>query len=342
MKPIPFLIALAGNAAACEPPQTRIISHDPSFADLVAEDASIELLASGFSWAEGPVWDVAEQRILFSDVPNNVVHSWSDEKGLEVYLRPSGFTGVSTQSREPGSNGLAFDAEGRLLSCEHGDRRLSILTTDGGKRTLADNYQGKRFNSPNDLVVHSSGSIFFTDPPYGLPNQGEGPERELIENGVYRWDPDGQVTLVIRDLVRPNGVTLSPDEKTLYIAQSYQPAPHIISYPLDDRLLPGKATILFDTSQLEPKLPGLPDGLKVDRDGRIWTSGPGGVTILSADGKLLGRILTGRRTANLAWGGSDGSVLYLTADHDLLRLQTKTSGKAQRKIIVRGQKSISP
>lgn len=298
----------------------------PEMEQLIAPDAQIEVLASGFSWAEGPVWDQSEDRLLFSDVPNNVVHSWSEQIGLSNYLKPSGFTGPAEYSREPGSNGLAFDSQGRLLSCEHGDRRLSILTKDGGKRTLADAHEGKRFNSPNDLAVHSSGAIFFTDPPYGLAKGVDDPTREQECLGVYRWDPTGEVSLLISDLDRPNGVTLSPDEKTLYIAQSHGPKPFIFSYPLDAQLAVGKGKILFDASTLADKYPGSPDGLKVDQQGNIWSSGPGGVLILSPSGELLGRILTERRTANLAWGGEDGSVLYLTANHDLLRIQTLTQG----------------
>ncbi|MGJ8723691.1 MAG: SMP-30/gluconolactonase/LRE family protein [Roseibacillus sp.] len=329
MKSLLTTLLLASQLFGDPLPKTSIISHDPSFKALIDIDAEIEVLASGFRWSEGPVWDTAHQRLLFSDVPNNIVHSWSEEDGLTTFLKPSGFTGPSSNSNEPGSNGLAFDAQGRLLTCEHGDRRLSILTKNGGKRTLADNYKGQRLNSPNDLVVHSSGSIFFTDPPYGLPNQGEGPEREMEENGVYRWDIDGQLTRVISDLVRPNGVTLSPDEKTLYIAQSHGPAAHILSYPVDKELNLGPPTILFDSATLEPKLPGLPDGLKVDLMGNIWSSGPGGVIVLSPQGKLLGQILTGRRTANLAWGGAEYSMLYLTANKDLLRVKTKTKGNRQ-------------
>ncbi|MBK1834385.1 SMP-30/gluconolactonase/LRE family protein [Roseibacillus ishigakijimensis] len=324
---VSLLLALCALPLSAEETiATRIVSHDAAFETLLSPEAEIEVLASGFDWSEGPVWDAAEQRLLFSDVPNNVVHAWSEKDGLSVYLQPSGFSGPRKNSREPGSNGLAFDAQGRLLTCEHGDRRLSVLTADGGKMTLADTYQGKRFNSPNDLVVHSSGSIFFTDPPYGLPNQGNGPERQLEENGVYRWDENGDVNLVIADLDRPNGVTLSPDEQTLYIAQSHGPAPHVIAYPVQDDLSLGEGRVLFDASTLEPQLPGAPDGLKVDHEGNIWSSGPGGVFIVSPEGKLLGRILTGRRTANLAWGGDDYSVLYLTADHDLLRVQTRTRG----------------
>lgn len=325
MKPIITLLALSLCLNGQEQKKTEIIVHDPSFTKLLDPAATIEVLASGFQWSEGPVWDAANNRVLFADIPNNTVHSWSEVKGLEDYLKPSGFTGRLTAAKKQGANGLAFDLQGRLLSCEHGDRRISVLGESGGKRTLVDNYDGKQLHSPNDLVVHSSGAIFFTDPPYGLPDQGAGPEREIPENGVYRRDPDGNVVQVIADLIRPNGVALSPDEKTLYIAQSHKPAAHIMSYAIDEKLNLGPATLFFDTAEL-PDLPGLPDGLKPDREGNIWSTGPGGVFVLSPEGKLLGQILTGRRTANLAWGGEDFSTLYLTAHQDLLRVKTLISG----------------
>lgn len=330
MKSLLITLGLSSCLCAGEASEMKIVAADPAFTKLISPDAKIEILASGFSWSEGPVWDAANDQLLFSDVPNNIVHSWSEAAGLQTYLYPSGYTGLPKGDREPGSNGLAFDHSGRLLFCEHGDRRLSVLTEYGGKQTLADNFEGQRFNSPNDLTLHSTGSIFFTDPPYGLPKQGEGPEREIPENGVYRLDPDGKVSRIISDLIRPNGITLSPDEKTLYVAQSHGPAPHIISYQLDEKLAVGAATILFDASTLKPQLPGLPDGLKVDKDGNIWSSGPGGVFVLTPEGKLLGRILTGRRTANLTWGGKDFSTLYLTAHRDLLLVQTLTQGLRQQ------------
>lgn len=325
---IPLLFLSFGVACSSAEFATTgsVLRLKPEMDQLIAPDAQIEVLASGFGWAEGPVWDKAGARLLFSDVPNNVVHSWSEQKGLGNYLKPSGFTGPAHYSREPGSNGLAFDSQGRLLSCEHGDRRLSILTKGGGKRKLADAHEGERFNSPNDLAVHSSGAIFFTDPPYGLEKGADDPTREKECFGVYRWDPTGEVSLVISDLERPNGVTLSPDEKTLYIAQSHGPKPFIYCYQLDGELGVDDGKILFNASDLAKKDPGMPDGLKVDQSGNIWSNGPGGVLILSPEGELLGRILTERRTANLAWGGADGSVLYLTANHDLLRIQTLTKG----------------
>lgn len=325
MKPLLPILLLPLAAFAETTTVGTIVRHDPAFDQLVAPGTEIVVLATGFDWSEGPVWDAAEERILFSDVPKNTIFQWTPEKGIKTYMKPSGFTGPTGYGREPGSNGLAFDPQGRLLCCEHGDRRVSVLTKGGGKRTLADNYEGKRFNSPNDLVVHKSGSIFFTDPPYGLPGGPTDPTRELDFCGVFRLDPDGSVTLVDKTLDRPNGIALSPDHRTLYVAQSHGPAPHIVAWPLNDDLTPGKRRLVFDASDLAREFRGAPDGLKVDTHGNIWTTGPGGVLVLSPEGKLLGHIRTGQRTANCAWG-NDGSVLYLTADAQLLRVQTRTKG----------------
>lgn len=320
-----FFLLLAVAAHAELPTVGSIVSLGPAFDQLIAPDTKIEVLASGFDWSEGPVWDKEHKRLLFSDVPANTIFQWTEKDGISVYMNPSGFTGPDGYGREPGSNGLAFDQSGRLLCCEHGDRRVSILTKDGGKRTLADNADGKRLNSPNDLVVHRSGAIFFTDPPYGLPGQMNDPRCELDFCGVFRLDPDGTITVIDRTLDRPNGIALSPDQQTLYVAQSHGTAPHVVAWPLDENLSPGERRVVFDASSLGKKLPGSPDGLKVDTHGNIWTTGPGGVLVISPDGKLLGRILTGQRTANCAWGG-DGSALYLTADAYILRVQTLTKG----------------
>ena len=200
----------------------RVEKLDPAFDAIVDSNAKIEVLASGFTWTEGPVWvaDDSGGHLLFSDIPRNSIFRWSEKRGTDLFMSPSGYTGASYYGLEPGSNGLTLDPQGRLTACEHGDRRVSVLTKGGGKRTLVDNYQGKRLNSPNDLVFHSSGSIFFTDPPYGLPDRESDPRRELDFCGVYRLDTDGSLTLVSKELARPNGIGLSPDEKTLYVAQS--------------------------------------------------------------------------------------------------------------------------
>lgn len=302
---------------------------DPKFDELVPKDAKIEVLSSRFQWAEGPVWDKASGSLFFSDVIANQTMHWKEGEGVSVYLRPSGYTGPihPRYSKEPGANGLMMDHEGRLISCEHGDRRLSVLTKGGGKRTLVDNYEGKRFNSPNDGCVKSNGDIYFTDPPYGLPEQ-EGPPRELDFCGVYRLATDGKLTLLTKEMTRPNGIAFSPDEKTLYVAQSWPDEAIITAYPVKDdgTIGPGKV-LINETADVKAGKPGLPDGMKVDVDGRLWATGPGGVWIILPDGTPLGRIDTGVPTANVAWGGDDGSVLYMTANKGLLRVKTGTKGK---------------
>lgn len=310
----------------------EIIRLDPALDELLDAEAKIEVLSSGFAWTEGPVWmrekgSAAGGSLLFSDIPNNRVVRWEEGSGAKTWLQPSGYTGQIDYGAEPGSNGLILDAEGRLVSCEHGDRRLSILTPGGGKRTLVDHYQGKRLNSPNDLCLGPDGeTIYFTDPPYGLPKRWEDPLRELDFCGVYRLAPDGTLTLLTDELARPNGIAFSPDFKTLYVAQSDPEAAIVMAYPVKEDGTLGEGRILHDaTAAFKEGLPGLPDGLKVDARGNLWATGPGGVYVLSPEGKVLGRISTGERTSNCAWGG-DGSVLYLTADTYLCRLQTKVKG----------------
>lgn len=303
---------------------------DPALDQLLATDAKIEVLCGGFEWSEGPVW-VPEQSnkfggyLLFSDIPYNAVMKWQEGIGASVFMKPAGYTGVTDYGKEPGSNGLALDAMGRLVSCEHGDRRISVLTKDGGKMTLADRWQGKRFNSPNDLVIRNNGDIFFTDPIYGLPGHAEDPRREIDFCGVYRLQPDGTVTLQSKELSRPNGIAFSPDHKTLYVANSDGKDPVWRAFPIQEDDNAGAPSIFFDSSKDNRIHPGGGDGLKVDKDGNVFATGPGGVLILSKEGKLLGRIVTGESIANVAWG-NNGSVLYLTSDMYLCRIQTKTAG----------------
>lgn len=295
---------------------------------LISRDAVIEVLCGGFDWAEGPVWVPEDGNkyggyVLFSDIPPNRVVKWQEGQGASTFMQPSGYTGVADYGREPGSNGLALDAEGRLVSCEHGDRRLSLLTRQGGKVTLADRWNGKRFNSPNDLAIHSSGDIYFTDPIYGLPSREKDPLREIDFCGVYRVQADGTVTLQTQEISRPNGIGFSPDEKTLYVANSGGPVWHAFPLQADGNV--GTAKPFFDSSKDDRIGNGGGDGLKVDHHGNVFATGPGGVLVISPDGKLLGRIVTGERIANVGWG-NDGSVLYLTSDMYLCRIQTKTKG----------------
>ncbi len=313
-----------------QPPHTypaigRIIREDPRLDAILPPESKIEVLASGFEWAEGPVWSRQGKFLLFSDIPNNEILKWTHEKGIELFMKPSGFTGVAPWGREPGSNGLVLDSKGRLILMEHGDRRVSRMDTDGGKVTLADSYEGKRLNSPNDGVLKSNGDLYFTDPPYGLPKQAEDPRRELDFCGVFRWS-EGKVTLLTRELSRPNGIAFSPDEKILYVANSDPQRAIWMAYPVQADGTLGKGRVFADvTSMVAETAPGLPDGMKVDAAGNLFATGPGGIHIFSPDGKRLGRIETGEATANAAWG-DDGSTLYITADMYLCRVRTRTRG----------------
>lgn len=303
----------------------EIIRDDPRFDKLIPRDAKIEVVASGFEWSEGPVWIKDGGYLLFSDIPRNSVMKWKAGEGVSLWLKPSGYTGVAPYGAEPGSNGLLVDPQGRLVSCEHGDRRISVLYKGGGKRTLVDNYTGKRLNSPNDAVFKSNGDLYFTDPPYGLPKQWDDPRRELDFCGVFRLSKDGKVTLLTQEMTRPNGIAFSPDEKTLYVAQSDSERAIWMAFPVKADGTLGQGRIFYDVTKLMGKLPGAPDGMKVDKDGNIFATGPGGVHVFAPDGAHLGRISTGERTANCAWGG-DGSTLYMTADMYLCRVKTNTKG----------------
>ena len=300
---------------------------DPRLDALLPKEARMEKLASGFKWAEGPIWNKAGSFILFSDVPENVIYKWQEgDTKATPFMRPSGYTGSVARGGEPGSNGLTMDKSGRLILCEHGDRRVARQELDGTKKTLADKYDGKRLNSPNDVVVKSNGDVYFTDPPYGLVKNWEDPAREQDVCGVYRVAEDGKVTLLTGELKRPNGLAFSPDEKILYVAQSDGEKPIIMAYPVKDDGTIDAGKVFFDALPLAKQgKKGAPDGMKVDKDGNLWATGPGGVLILAPDGTHLGTLATGVNTANCNWG-DDGSVLYITADKQLCRVKTSTKG----------------
>ena len=308
----------------------RIDRFEQALNQLIEKDSKIEVLCGGFEWSEGPVW-INEPKnkyggyILFSDIPNNVVMKWQEGTGASVYMNPAGYTGVADYGREPGSNGLALDSQGRLVLCEHGDRRISVVTKGGGKITLADRWQGKRLNSPNDLAIRKNGDIYFTDPIYGLPQRANDPMREIDFCGVYRLEGDGTVTVQYKDMSRPNGIGFSPDHNILYVANSDGRDPVWRAFPVKKDGNLGKPKVFFDSSKDDrvPRSGG--DGLKVDYKGNVFATGAGGVLILSPEGELLGRLVTGESIANVAWG-NDGSVLYLTSDMYLCRIKTKTKG----------------
>jgi gluconolactonase len=321
-----MIFGLVTTAFADETPLTRIVRLDPRFDRLVPPAARLEKIAGGFSWVEGPVWNRTGKYLLFTDIPNNAVYRWREDEGVSLYLKPSGYTGAAPfAGREPGANGLAFDSNGRLVLAEHGDRRIARLEHDGRKTTLADRYQGRRLNSPNDLVHKSNGDLYFTDPPFGLPKNFDDPHKELEFSGVYRLGRDGRLTLLIRDIKAPNGIAFSPDEKILYVTDVNPARAAWLAYDVQPDGTLGNSRVLFDATTWTRTKPGAPDGLKLDRDGHVFGAGPGGVHVFAADGTHLGSIETGVATSNVTWG-DDGSVLYITAATAVYRIRLNTRG----------------
>jgi gluconolactonase len=343
-----FAIAVAPAAAQEKKPYPTIGTIerlDPRFDKLIPKDAKLEKVAGGFIWTEGPVWVRNGGYLLFTDIPNNVVNKWKEGEKVVPFIKPSGYTGKKPRggkpADEPGANGLRTDVQGRLHLCEHGDRRVSridlFLRPDtapllnakavlGKKTVLADKYMGKRLNSPNDLVFHSNGDIYFTDPPYGLLKREKDPARELDFFGVYRISAaDGKLTLLTKEMTRPNGIALSPDDKTLYVANSDPELAIWKAFAVKADGTLGEGKVFFDASKWVGKKKGLPDGLRVDVDGNLFATGPGGVLVFAPDGTHLGTIATGVPTSNCTFG-EDGSVLFVTANHDIGRIRTGTKG----------------
>ena len=298
---------------------------DPALDKLLGTNAFIEKLARGFKWAEGPVWDKRTNALYFSDVPQNVVFKWQPGVGTREFLHPSGYTGHELTNAQ-GANGLAIDKQGRLVLCQHGDRRIARWDPKNGFTTVAQYYKFRRFNSPNDLAIKSNGDIYFTDPIYGLPGGEKDPNRELTISGVYRVNSKGEVSLLISDLTFPNGIAFSPNEKTLYVAVSDQKKPVIMAYDVEMDGSVSNGRVFFDAAPLISGRKGIPDGLKVDKLGNLWATGPGGVLIITPEGKHIGTLNTGEATANCAFGGQNGTTLYITANMYLCRVQTLVKG----------------
>jgi len=312
---------------AAESPYATLESLDSRFDALIAPGTKIDKIADDLDWSEGPLWDTRRKTLLFSDIPRNVVMQWNADKGMSRFLEASGYTGAAPfTGREPGSNGLTFDSQNRLTLCQHGDRRVTRREPDGTMTPLATQFEGKRLNSPNDLVYDNHGALYFTDPPYGLPGTFNDPGKELGFQGVYRVGKDGKLTLLTKELTAPNGLAFTPDYKTLYVANSQAELPIWKAFPVKPDGTLGPSRVFYDATKLRKDGDGNPDGMKVDVNGNVFATGPGGVFVFTADGALLGRILTGVPTANLAWG-DDGSTLFITANHRVLRLKTLTSGR---------------
>lgn len=303
--------------------------YDAELNEIIPESAEIQILADGFEWSEGPVWIEAEDFLIFSDIPPNRIYKWSEGAGAEVYLEPSGYTGSEDRAGELGSNGLLLDAEGALILCQHGDRRVARMNAPLANpaarfTTLVDQFEGKRLNSPNDACYDSKGNLYFTDPPYGLEGNVNDPAKELDYQGVYLLARKGDLHLLTRDLSRPNGIGLSPDESHLYVANSDPEKAIWMVYDVQPDGLITNPRIFFDATDKVGTEMGLPDGLKVNSKGYIFATGPGGVLIFNPSGKLLGTIKTTQATANCALN-SDETMLYITADMYLLRVDLLSS-----------------
>ncbi|MEE4216478.1 MAG: SMP-30/gluconolactonase/LRE family protein [Xanthomonadales bacterium] len=329
-----LLISLSAVAGEDYPEVGDVQRFSPDLDNLLAPGAVIQrLTGDAFQWSEGPVWVPGENYVLLSDVPTSTVWKWSEHGGLEAFMKPSALE--DGRERDPGmqgTNGLVMSLDGKLLAADHGSRSLYKMDLQTMKKTMvAGHFDGKRFNSPNDLAlsrIRWPMSIFFTDPPYGLKGQDESPLKELEFNGVYRFDRSGTVTLLDDSIARPNGIGLSLDEKTLYVANSQKEQSVWLAFDLDEKGNVKAGPRLFASAQkwADEGAKGLPDGMAVDVGGNLWATGPGGVFIIDPHGKILGLIQTGTAAANCAFGGEDGSMLYITSHKFLARIKTRTKG----------------
>jgi gluconolactonase len=329
------LVVLLIAVQLCAQNGGQIIRLDPALDALVPPGAKIEKVADGFGFLEGPVWvhTSTPGYLIFSDIPANAINKWTPEGKVSVFLAKSGFSGADPSNvgyqinnghavvTLLGSNGITLDKQGRVTYGQHGDHGVVRVEKDGKRTILADRFEGKRLNSPNDLVYKSDGSLYFTDPPFGLRKLDQDPAKELAFEGVYRW-ADGKLQLLNKDFKAPNGIAFSPDEKYLYVDDSASKTYWRFEVQPDGTLAKGK--LFFDMSASKDE--GVPDGMKLDRNGNIYGVGPGGVWILTPEGKHLGTIKPPEDPANLAWGDADGKTLYLTARTGLYRIRTSATG----------------
>lgn len=328
MKHCCFLLWLV-LAAACTgkhnyPTVGEIEKLDASLDSILSPNAKAEIIADGLDWSEGPLWIEEQQLLLFSDVPQNTVYQWTETSGKKVYLSPSGYTGNIKRGGETGSNGLTINPDGQLVLCQHGNRQLAFMKAPLDKPvadffTVAGNYNGKRFNSPNDVVYNKAGEAFFTDPPYGLEKNMEDPQKEIPFQGVYKVTRKGEVVLLVDSLTRPNGIILLPGERTLLVANSDPAKPNWYAFDITDSGRLANGRIFWSAAGYDQTLKGLPDGMKADKAGNIFATGPGGIWIFNNRGILAGKIKLPEATSNCALS-ADEKTLYITNDMNVLRL----------------------
>lgn len=296
------------------------------FKNYISTDSRVEILAEGFNWSEGPVWSEKINALLFSDIPNNIIYKWSEANDLEIFLNDIGYSGIVPNSKKGGTNGLTIDSKGNLIICMHGDRRISKIENWDSKNVvpLITTYENKIFNSPNDLIFNSKDELFFTDPPYGLSGDNDN-LKELDFNGVYKYKSNGEIKLLISDLSRPNGISLSNNEEILYVANSDKKNPVIMKYELTEEGVESPK-VFFDGKDLVKKEIGLFDGLKVHPSGLVFATGPGGVLLIKEDGTHIGTIKTELRSANCSFD-DDFKYLYMTSHKYLTRIKLISTNK---------------
>lgn len=297
---------------------------------IISDDAVVQVLAEGFEWTEGPLWLPGHDVLLFTDIPANSIYRWHQERGTTLYLRPSGYTGDTGRGGEEGANGLLLDDEGRLVLCQHGDRRIARMNAPLHDpvpefETLAATWEGKRYNSPNDAVLHSNGDLYFTDPPYGLERGAEDPAKEIPFQGVFVLRTNGKVDLLTDELSRPNGIGFAPDEHTLYVANSDKQAALVMAYDVGDNGTLSRGRVFADMSEAVKHDKGLPDGMAVHSLGYVFATGPGGVWVFGPEGTLLGKVRTLQATSNCTLGNNEG-FLYITADMYVQRVALNPKG----------------
>lgn len=322
-----LLFAIAATAQDMKKTVGYFERYDSSINSLVSGNAAAEIIAEGFSWSEGPLWVEQYKMLLFSDVPKNAVYKWTKNEGTQLYLQPSGFSGTSSKSRETGSNGLALDQKGNLLLCQHGNRQMARMNAPLNNPkadfiSLATRYQGNRFSSPNDCAVNNKNEIYFTDPPYGLPSQSDrDPLKEIPFNGVYKIKKDGAVMLLVDSISKPNGIAFFPGNKKILISSSDPQKPNWYIYDvIGDSLKNGK--IFYSAAGYDRKLKGLPDGLKIDRKGNVFATGPGGLFIFNKTGKLLGKLILNEPSSNCALS-ADEKTVYITNNMRVLKFSLR-------------------
>lgn len=300
---------------------------DASLDSIIDKEAKAEIIAEGYEWSEGPVWVESEKMLLFSDVPTNKVYKWTEAKGAELYLTPSGYTGSVPRGGEMGSNGLTLSKDNKLTLCQHGNRQLAVMDAALSDpkpvfKTIVNNYQSKKFNSPNDLVYRSNGDLFFTDPPYGLEKNMDDPLKEISFQGVYCVKPSGEIKLLTDSITRPNGIAITPDQKTLIIANSDSTKACWYAFDIADNDSLINPRIFYNAEEDRKKENGNPDGLKIDKNGNIFASGPGGIWVFDKNAKLLGKIKIPAAVSNCAFS-PDEKTLYITADMYVLRIKMR-------------------